>query len=64
MRAADTDGNLNLRHAARVDCTACRLEAGMVNINHFGQALPETPFGESKTVASAAEAAPRRSMVI
>lgn len=24
------------------------LEAGMVNINHFGQALPETPFGGVK----------------
>jgi succinate-semialdehyde dehydrogenase/glutarate-semialdehyde dehydrogenase len=24
------------------------LEAGMVNINHFGQALPETPFGGMK----------------
>ncbi|HON31063.1 MAG TPA: aldehyde dehydrogenase family protein, partial [Ottowia sp.] len=24
------------------------LEAGMVNINHFGQALPETPFGGIK----------------
>jgi len=21
------------------------LQAGIVNINHFGQALPETPFG-------------------
>src|SRR5699024_10070059 len=25
-----------------------RLEAGMVNINHFGSALPETPFGGIK----------------
>ena len=24
------------------------LEAGMVNINHFGSALPETPFGGIK----------------
>ena len=24
------------------------LEAGMVNINHFGQALPESPFGGVK----------------
>ncbi len=24
------------------------LQAGMVNINHFGQALPETPFGGIK----------------
>ena len=24
------------------------IEAGMVNINHFGQALPETPFGGIK----------------
>jgi len=24
------------------------LESGMVNINHFGQALPETPFGGIK----------------
>ena len=24
------------------------LEAGMVNINHFGQALPESPFGGIK----------------
>jgi succinate-semialdehyde dehydrogenase/glutarate-semialdehyde dehydrogenase len=25
-----------------------RLESGMININHFGQALPETPFGGVK----------------
>jgi succinate-semialdehyde dehydrogenase/glutarate-semialdehyde dehydrogenase len=24
------------------------MEAGMVNINHFGQGLPETPFGGVK----------------
>ena len=24
------------------------LESGMININHFGQALPETPFGGVK----------------
>ena len=24
------------------------IEAGMVNVNHFGQALPETPFGGIK----------------
>jgi succinate-semialdehyde dehydrogenase/glutarate-semialdehyde dehydrogenase len=24
------------------------IEAGIVNINHFGQALPETPFGGIK----------------
>ncbi|MGZ5074457.1 MAG: aldehyde dehydrogenase family protein, partial [Usitatibacter sp.] len=24
------------------------IESGMVNINHFGQALPETPFGGVK----------------
>lgn len=27
---------------------ACELEAGLVNINHFGSALPETPFGGVK----------------
>lgn len=27
---------------------ACEIEAGLVNINHFGSALPETPFGGVK----------------
>ena len=35
----------NTRHALRIQNG---LEAGMVNINHFGQALPETPFGGIK----------------
>lgn len=35
----------NTRNALRIQNV---LEAGMVNINHFGQALPETPFGGVK----------------
>ena len=35
----------NTRNALRIQND---LEAGMVNINHFGQALPETPFGGIK----------------
>ncbi len=35
----------NTRHALQIQNG---LEAGMVNINHFGQALPETPFGGIK----------------
>ena len=35
----------NTRNALRIQNG---LEAGMVNINHFGQALPETPFGGIK----------------
>ncbi|MGB3067179.1 MAG: NAD-dependent succinate-semialdehyde dehydrogenase [Ottowia sp.] len=35
----------NTRHALRIQNG---IEAGMVNINHFGQALPETPFGGVK----------------
>lgn len=35
----------NTRNALRIQNG---LEAGMVNINHFGQALPETPFGGVK----------------
>ncbi|MBS0452151.1 MAG: NAD-dependent succinate-semialdehyde dehydrogenase [Proteobacteria bacterium] len=35
----------NTRSALRIQNG---LEAGMVNINHFGQALPETPFGGVK----------------
>lgn len=35
----------NTRNALRIQNT---LQAGMVNINHFGQALPETPFGGVK----------------
>lgn len=29
----------------RADRAAAALQAGMVSINHFGLALPETPFG-------------------
>lgn len=35
----------NLQNAHRL---SSELEAGMVNINHFGSALPETPFGGIK----------------
>ena len=35
----------NTSHALRIQNG---LQAGMVNINHFGQALPETPFGGIK----------------
>lgn len=34
-------------HKTAVDCAA-DLESGMVSINHFGLALPETPFGGVK----------------
>lgn len=30
------------------NASSCRLQAGMVNINHFGSGLPETPFGGIK----------------
>ncbi|CAG9216592.1 Alpha-ketoglutaric semialdehyde dehydrogenase 1 [Paraburkholderia tropica] len=33
------------RSAAHAQHTARRLKAGMVSVNHFGLALPETPFG-------------------
>jgi succinate-semialdehyde dehydrogenase/glutarate-semialdehyde dehydrogenase len=32
----------------RADRAAAELQAGMVSINHFGLALPETPFGGIK----------------
>lgn len=35
----------NLQHAHRL---SSELESGMVNINHFGSGLPETPFGGIK----------------
>lgn len=35
--------NLQTSHLASTE-----IEAGMVNINHFGSALPETPFGGIK----------------
>src|SRR3546814_5564316 len=37
------------------------IEAGMVNINHFGSALPETPFGGVKDSGIGREGGDRKS---
>jgi succinate-semialdehyde dehydrogenase / glutarate-semialdehyde dehydrogenase len=36
------------RSASTAQAIANGIESGMININHFGQALPETPFGGVK----------------